>query len=585
MRFDGGFLEEVKSRNDIIDVISSYVTLKRAGSNHQGLCPFHNEKSPSFTVFSKSDSFYCFGCGAGGDVITFIMRAENLDYVSAVEFLAKRAGLQMPIGSGAEKEISLRRRILEMNKEAALFFRKAFKSGRYPAAVEYAKKRKLDGSLGTHFGIGFCPNEYGALAYHLRECGYTPSEMKAAFLCGEGKNGKLFDYYRGRLIFPIIDPAGNVVAFGGRALGDEKPKYLNTNDTDAFRKGRNVFALNFAKNSSDDHFILCEGYTDVIALHEAGFTNAVAGLGTALTTEQANLLKKYKEKVVICYDGDEAGRKATRRAIPVLTAASIEVRALSMPPGIDPDEFLKKYGKERFKHLIDASKGEFQFRFDDIISEYNMSLPEEKAKASSRVCEVLAKISSDVERDIFTAKAAKMLDVSEESLKLDVKRKRNALRKKAERQFGEDIKRASMGYGDKINPETAKNVRAARAEETILGIAQLNPEYTEKASDGGILTPDMFFTTFSRRVYEAICRVFKEERRFDISFIAGDFTPDELGRITRLRIDRQALSNNTYAVFCESASVLAEEKDKPQDGENTLGDIQALIDKKRKENN
>ncbi|MBR6535539.1 MAG: DNA primase, partial [Clostridia bacterium] len=311
MRFDSGFIEELKARNDIVDVIGSYVTLKRAGSNHQGLCPFHNEKSPSFTVFSKSDSFYCFGCGAGGDVITFIMRVENLDYMSAIEHLAKRAGLSMPVGANAEKEINMRKRILEMNKEAAVFFRKAFKSGKYPKAMQYAEKRALDGPLGTHFGIGYCPDEYGALANHLRQCGYTADEMKAAFLCAEGKNKKLFDYYRGRLIFPIIDPAGNVVAFGGRALGDEKPKYLNTNDTDAFRKGRNIFALNFAKNSKEDHFILCEGYTDVIALHGAGFTNAVAGLGTAFTPEQANLLKKYKEKVIICYDGDEAGRKAT----------------------------------------------------------------------------------------------------------------------------------------------------------------------------------------------------------------------------------------------------------------------------------
>ncbi len=582
MRFDSGFIEELKARNDIIDVIGSYVTLKRAGSNHQGLCPFHNEKSPSFTVFSKSDSFYCFGCGAGGDVITFIMRVENLDYMSAIEHLAKRAGLSMPVGANAEKEINMRKRILEMNKEAAVFFRKAFKSGKYPKAMQYAAKRELDGPLGTHFGIGYCPDEYGALANHLRQCGYTADEMKAAFLCAEGKNQRLFDYYRGRLIFPIIDPAGNVVAFGGRALGDEKPKYLNTNDTDAFRKGRNIFALNFAKNSKEDHFILCEGYTDVIALHGAGFTNAVAGLGTAFTPEQANLLKKYKEKVIICYDGDEAGRKATRRAIPVLTAASIEVKALSLPPGVDPDEFLKKYGKERFKKLIDDSKGEFQFKFDDIMAKYNIALPEEKAKASKEVCEVLARISSDVERDIFTSRASKLLDVSEQSMKLDVKRKRSSLRKNAYKKLGEDVRRASMGYGDKVNPEAARNIRASRAEETILGIAQINPEYTEKAAIDGVLTPDMFCTSFGKRVYEAICRVFSSERRFDISFIAGDFSPEEIGRITKLCIDRQALSNNTYTVFTESARVLEEEKNAADDDDGTLSALQALIDKKRK---
>ncbi|WP_428048435.1 DNA primase [Candidatus Proelusimicrobium excrementi] len=226
--------------------------------------------------------------------------------------------------------------------------------GKYKNATEYAQRRGLSGAVGKRFGIGYCPDSYGVLANHLRSLGYTSAEMKEGFLCGEGKNGKLFDYYRGRLIFPIIDPAGNVVAFGGRALGDEKPKYLNTNDTPAFKKGRNLFALNYAKNSKEDYFILCEGYTDVIALHAAGFTSAVAGLGTAFTQEQAAMLKKYKSKVVICYDGDEAGRKATNRAIPILTAASLEVRALSLPVGVDPDEFIQKYGKE---HSADKNQG------------------------------------------------------------------------------------------------------------------------------------------------------------------------------------------------------------------------------------
>ena len=581
MRFDSSFIEELKARCDIVDVVGSYVGLKRAGSNYVGLCPFHNEKSPSFTVFTKSDSCYCFGCGAGGDVITFIMNVENLDYVSAIELLAKRAGLTMPVDNSSAAAVNKRKRILEMNKAAARFFNSEFASGKYKNATAYAEKRGLSGSLGKRFGIGFCPDSFGALAMHLRSLGYTSAEMKEGFLCGEGKSGKLFDYYRNRLIFPIIDPAGNVVAFGGRALGDEKPKYLNTNDTPAFKKGRNIFALNFAKNSKEDYFILCEGYTDVIALHGAGFTSAVAGLGTAFTQEQAALLKKYKEKVVICYDGDEAGRKATNRAIPILTAASLEVRALSLPAGIDPDEFLQKYGKERFRHLIDESKSEFQFKCDAILAKYNIAIPEEKIKASSEVCALLAAMTSDVERDVYTAKAAKLFDVSEESLKTDVKKKRYSLIRQEKKKFNEGVRRSAMGLGDRVNPDTVKNVRAARAEEAILGIAQINPEYMEKAEKEGILTADTFFTAFGKKVYTAIRDIFEKERKFDPAFLAGDFTPEEIGRITKIRIDRQQLSNNTYDVFAQSASALAKEKEASEKPVETLSDIEALIQSKR----
>ena len=583
MRFDSSFIEELKARCDIVDIISGYVSLKRAGSNYVGLCPFHNEKSPSFTVFTKNDSCYCFGCGAGGDVITFIMRMENLDYVSALEFLANRAGLSLPVDRINEGAVNKRKRILEMNKQAARFFNSELASGKYKNATEYAQKRGLAGAVGKRFGIGYCPDSYGVLANHLRSLGYTSAEMKEGFLCGEGKNGKLFDYYRGRLIFPIIDPAGNVVAFGGRALGDEKPKYLNTNDTPAFKKGRNLFALNYAKNSKEDYFILCEGYTDVIALHAAGFTSAVAGLGTAFTQEQAAMLKKYKSKVVICYDGDEAGRKATNRAIPILTAASLEVRALSLPVGVDPDEFIQKYGKERFSHLINESKSEFQFKCDAILAEHNISVPEEKVKASDAICSVLARISSDVEREVYTAKAAKMLDVSEDSLKTDVKKKRLSFARKEKRKFADDVKRTAMGFGDKVNPDTVKNVRAARAEEVILGIAQINPEYMEKAEKEGGLSEDIFFTAFGKKVYLVIRDIFENERRFDPAFLAGEFTPEQIGRITKMYIDRQALSNNTYEVFSQSVDVLIKEKESAEMSNETVSDIEALIKSKRKD--
>ena len=317
-------------------------------------------------------------------------------------------------------------------------------------------------------------------------------------------------------------------------------------------------------------------------MHGAGFTSAVAGLGTAFTQEQAALLKKYKDKVVICYDGDEAGRKATNRAIPILTSASLEVRALSLPAGVDPDEFLQKYGKERFRHLIDDSKSEFQFKCDAILAKYNIAIPEEKIKASGEVCTLLAYMASDVERDVFTSKAAKLLDVSEESLKADVKKKRYSLMRQEKKKFSESVRRSAMGLGDKVNPDTIKNVRAARAEEAIIGIAQINPEYMEKAEKEGILSADAFFTAFGKKVYVAIRDTFEKERKFDPAFLAGDFTPEEIGRITKIRIDRQQLSNNTYEVFAESAITLSNEKDSAQTPVETLSDIEALIQSKRK---
>ena len=309
MRIPQSFIDEVKYRNKIEDVIASYVNLKRAGSNYQGLCPFHSEKTPSFTVFPNTETFHCFGCGAGGDVISFIMRAENLEYPGAVEFLAKRAGLEMPEeAGGAGSETVKRSRMYEMNRAAAVFFNKMLYAPESEPAREYLKQRGLSSAAVKRFGLGFAPNSFDALRRHMHSLGSGDDELKEAFLCGKSeRTGGYFDYFRGRLIFPIIDNFSNVIAFGGRALGDGKPKYLNTSDTPVFKKSRNLFALNFAKNACAESLILCEGYMDVIAVNMAGFPNAVATLGTALTTEQARIMAKYTKKVILSYDSDDAG--------------------------------------------------------------------------------------------------------------------------------------------------------------------------------------------------------------------------------------------------------------------------------------
>ncbi len=532
------------------------MVLKRAGSNYNGSCPFHSEKTPSFTVFPRTDSFYCFGCGAGGDVITFVMKAENVDYMSAVEILAKRCGMELPVGGDMLAESNKRKRILEMNLAAAKYFRSALASGKYPKATEYVRSRGLDGIAAKKYGIGYAPEAYGALAKHLSSLGFIESEMKEGFLCGRSANGSLYDYYRDRIIFPIIDTAGNVIGFGGRAMGDVKPKYLNSNDTPAFKKRRNLFSLNYAKNSADDYFILCEGYTDVIALYKAGFTSAVASLGTALTDEQASVMKKYKSKVIICYDGDEAGKKATKRAIAILTQAGLEIKVLSIPDGLDPDEYLKKYGAERFRRLISDSSGEFEYRSEEIYSKYDLDITEDKLKAAGEICALLAGVYSDVRRGVYINDTAKRLELPAENIKRDVDRLRARAAKREDKEETRQMIQHTAGYADPINPDRARDLGACRAEEAVLGMMLFEPGYIEKECDGAAVDEDDFYTAFNKRVFCSIRGIIRDEGSLDIGVLGSEYTPDEMGRITGMRIARAMLENNSTPVFEENVRVM-----------------------------
>jgi len=326
-------IDEIVFRNDIETVIGSYVTLKRAGSNYQAPCPFHSERTPSFTVFTATKSFYCFGCGAGGDVISFIMRAENLDYVDALKWLADKAGISIPEDNSYEEKTGVsRKRVLELNLAAAQFFRSCLFDPKIGAeAMAYLRdNRQLDMATIKHFGLGYSPNDFVALTNRMRDLGFTDEELEAAFLAKRSqKSGRLFDLYRNRVIFPIIDTSGNVIAFGGRVMDSSEPKYLNTSDTPAFKKSRQLFALNYAKKHCAERMILCEGYMDVIALHAAGFENAVATLGTAITPDQARVFAKYTKKVIICYDSDKAGQTAANKAIRLLGEVGVDVKILS----------------------------------------------------------------------------------------------------------------------------------------------------------------------------------------------------------------------------------------------------------------
>ena len=578
MAFSAEFLEELKKRNGIVDVINSYVPLKRAGSLYKACCPFHNEKTPSFTVYERSESFYCFGCGAGGDVVSFIMKADNVDYATAIELLAKRAGLTVP-ESGYNKETAdKRRRILDANREAAKYFHTQLISGKYRQASEYVTSRGLDPAV-NHFGLGYSPPDKRLQSY-LTDLGYRPNELFEAFLCNRGG----YSTFENRIIFPVIDAAGNVIGFSGRSL-EKKPadgqKYKNTIDTPAFSKRRNLYALNFAKNSREDYFILCEGQIDVISLHMAGFTNAIASLGTSFSEEQASLIHRYKNKVVVCYDGDAPGIAKTEAVIKILSKAGIEIKVLTLPGECDPDDFIKEYGKERFELLLKSSIGQMDYRLGQALASVDLKSSDQRVVASEKIAAIIAAVPSPVEREIYSVKYAEKLGVSPESLKSLVEQRHKAMVKKDKNEHDRGLIRQSEGYGDRVNPEKIKMPRAVYAEEALLGIAQINPDFLKKAADNGVLRADDFKTAFNKKVYEAIFESVGENGRFDISCISDRFTPDEIGRITRMRISRNELSDNGYGVFCDYASALKKNDGIKTDSIASFDDIETLIKSKK----
>lgn len=580
-------VEEVRHRTDIVELIGSYVTLKRAGSNFNGLCPFHSEKTPSFTVFPDSESFYCFGCGAGGDAITFVMKNENLDYPSAIEVLAGRAGIQIVREQEKNTGGLTRKRVHDMNKDAAKFFHQCLLSPIGAEGLKYlTEKRGLSMALIKHFGLGFAPGSFNMLTDYMHKKGYTDQELSQGFLCGiSQKNGRAYDYFRNRVMFPIIDTAGNVIAFGGRVMDDSKPKYLNSSDTPAFQKRKNLFALNFAKNHAADRLILCEGYMDVISLHAFGFENAVATLGTAITPEQARLMTKYTKQVVICYDADEAGQRAAIKAMEVLGQVGMDVRVLHVNDAKDPDEYLRKFGDARFRRLVEGSRTEFSYKSEKIFAKYSMDIPEERIKASEELCALIAATPSKVEREIYASMVADKLKISIDSLKNDVERTRNKRLRAMKQKEGKEASLAAKGYGDRVNPDTAKNVQAVAAEEAILGLLMLYPEHRRMITSGTIqLSEQDFFSALGKRAFACIMKLEHEEGGFAYALLGEEFTPDEMGRLQSMLQKRRALTENGTAVLRASVQTLIEQKKKNEakaSGDAVLS-IQQLLDSKKK---
>lgn len=562
MPFPDSFLQELKLRSDITEIASSYVNLKRHGRNMVGLCPFHGEKTPSFNIYTENGSFYCFGCGAGGDVITFIMKIENLDYVEAVKFLAQRAGMEMPENTYDDSLSKLRMRIYEANREAARFFHATLLSQRGQSGLNYLRGRALSDRTIRHFGLGFADDDWNSLCNHLKNKGFSEYEIYSANLAFKRKNGNgIYDRFVNRVMFPIIDLRGNVIAFGGRIMTDEKPKYLNTSDTPVFKKSENLFSLNNAKSSGTRTLILCEGYMDVIALNQAGFTNAVATLGTALTNEQAVLMKRYADEVIICYDADGAGQKATARAIDILRKAGLPIKILTVPSGKDPDEFIRSKGENgpaAFKLLIEKCGNDIEYRLMKLKENYNLNTTDGKVAFLNEAVKIVATIESPIERDVFASKLCTELEIDKNAFLEQISKVKRRDRRENIKKETRQIQAELNGQSDKINREHYKKPRSSSAEEALLVYLINNPDYANSISER--VTPDKFSNSLIKRYYEYVLSKIKSGYE-PLTSVSSDFNSDEVSYLYKL-ISTTIPAASTREAVEEYINVINEESNK-----------------------
>ena len=527
------FLTELKYNTDIEEVIGRYVQLRRRGKNLTGLCPFHSEKTPSFTVYPETQSFYCFGCGAGGDAITFLRKIENLDYVEAVRELARRAGMTVPEGALEDSGRKLRTRILELNREAARFFHATLMSEAGREGRAYLIGRGLTQKTVTRFGLGYAPESWDSLLAHLRGKGFTEEEAVAASLAVRGKRGGCYDAFRHRVIFPIIDLRGSVIAFGGRNLGEKGPKYLNSGDTPVFKKSRNLFALNFAKSTKRKELILCEGYMDVVSLHQGGFDNAVATLGTALTPEQAKLIAGHTSSVVLSYDSDGPGQAATKRAMALFQDTGVKVRVLSIPGAKDPDEFIKKYGPERFELLLEGSAGAMDFEISRIRQNHDLDTPEGKVGFLRDFTELLAGVASPIQREVYLGKICRELEVDKQAVALQLEtalRRRKSGREKRE---ARELRPFTAGQPSaKTDLERQRNPRCVLAEERLIAWMVRDPGAWDWLRER--LTPEELVSERDREIYRAAAGLLESGRPADMMSLSGLLSEDNMARLSEI---------------------------------------------------
>ena len=583
-------INEIKYQNDIERVVSQYSNLKRRGKNLVGLCPFHSEKTPSFTVYPENGSFYCFGCGVGGDVITFTGLIENLDYIESVKLLAERSNIQLP-QDGYDNSIQrVKSTVYDINREAARFFHSYLMSDSGKWALNYYINRGLSLKTIKHFGLGAAPDSWDSLINHLKSKGFSIADMVTANVVGKSDRGSYYDRFRKRLMFPIINIRGNIIGFSGRALPEDEKKggkYVNTSDTPVYKKSENLFGINFAKSHCSERMILVEGNMDVISLHQAGFENVVAPLGTAFTTEQANLIARYTKEIILMLDADAAGQKAIKRASGILENTGLSVRVVVIPSGKDPDEYIKANGPDRFKALLEGAVSDIEYKLLTAVNGLDLNSDDGRLKYLSLAAEILASTDDVMTRDIYIGRLSEKYGVSRNALntKVDELRKKNGrVRKKAE--INEVIH--PKFTKDDINPDRRKSVKGTSAEETVISILLSHPDFYNEVREK--LSPDEMLTSLNRRIYEIICDTLNDGKNLDISVFAQKLLPAEVGYLVSLQNSNKG-GNNPETVLKDCIKVILEERmllniDAVNDVsvEDWAAQLQNIIDRKNKGN-
>ena len=553
MAFPQRFLDELTDRSDIVDVVSSYVSLTKKGGNYFGLCPFHNEKTGSFSVSPDKQIYYCFGCHHGGGSIQFIMEIENLSFPDAVRFLAKRANMEVPEDGGSREESRRRQRVLAVNKDAARWFYQNLSKPEGAAVAAYLAQRKIGRRTAMNFGLGASLDSWDALLTAMQEKGYTKAELLAAGLVVSNQKGRVYDKFRNRLMFPVIDVKGDVVAFGGRVLDKSEPKYMNTTETIVYSKRRNLYGINLAKKTKRPNFILCEGNIDVITLHQAGFDNAVASMGTALTTEQTKILSRYTKELVLCFDNDAAGQLATQKNIELLKNSEFTVRILQLPRRLvdgeyvkqDVDDFIKFQGAAAFEAVLNGSANQMDYRMEAAAAKYDLSDPEQKIAYGAEVSAIIASLSSSVEREVYAGRAAETAGLSRQAMLMEVERARRKKRGQENRSLQRENLNAAALRQPKDRSIRYADVRSAMAEEGVVRLLLLDGQLAEKCRE---LDPEDFSSPLLGRMYQLLLEGWDEGRTVTAAALSAHCTPEEMSHLSGVLQKPESLSRADKAL-------------------------------------
>ena len=557
MAFPASFIDELVARNPIEDVVGQYVSLRRAGANMFGLCPFHGEKTASFSVAPDKGIYYCFGCHKGGGVINFQMEVEGLSYPDAVRALAKRAGMAVPEDEQYQSRYKQQERLWALHKEAARFFHSQLYAPVGKPALDYALGRGMSKSILTTFGVGYAPDSWDDMIRAMKAKGYTDQELIDSGLVTQSQKDKtkIFDRFRDRLMFPIIDVRGNVIGFGGRIIkkDDTAAKYLNSPETLIFNKRKNLFGLNLAKKSKQGYLILVEGNIDVVALHQYGFDNAIASLGTSLTEEQAALMTRYADQIVLIYDGDKAGQNATQRAIPILEKAGLQVKVLQIRDAKDPDEFLKKFGADKFKLLLEDSSNRVEYQLNAIARKYDLTVDDEKVKFLQESADLIATLGSAVQREVYGGRVAEKAKISMEAMKLEVDRARKRRLNKEKKQQ----EKIDLSPARNLQPKSRNirydNMKSAMAEETVIALALREPALLDRT---GKLKPEIFSSALLGRVYDQLQK--RHQQGFEVSLaVLEELNQEEMSHMVGI-LQRQEGPVNEQAFADCVATICAE---------------------------